>query len=249
MSNSWLLTNLLAAFLLPPLNLLLIGATGYWLLGRKRNLGKALIAIALGGLWLLSTPMISAALLDSLKPDPVAPTGREADAIVILGGGSNRDSLEFGGDTLNRFSIERVRYGAWLAKRLGKPVLVTGGAPDGGSKSEAEIMATTLGDEYGVATEWMEPHSRNTRENARNTADILGKAGIQRIYLVTHSWHLRRAIPEFETAGLKVVPAGTGYFLESAPTLLDFLPNGKALDQSYLAMHEWIGLLWYRIRD
>ena len=47
MSNSWLLTNLLAAFLLPPLNLLLIGATGYWLLGRKRNLGKALIAIAL----------------------------------------------------------------------------------------------------------------------------------------------------------------------------------------------------------
>jgi uncharacterized SAM-binding protein YcdF (DUF218 family) len=249
MTNSWLLTNIIAAFLLPPLNLLLVGVAGFWLLRRRRKLGRSLIAISLAGLWLLSTPLISAVLLDSLKPAPAALTGQEADAIVILGGGSNRNSLEFGGDTLNRFSIERVRYGARLAKRLHKPVLVTGGAPEGGTLSEGEILSATLRDEYGVETKWVEPYSRNTRENARNSADILHKAGIQRVYLVTHAWHLRRAMPEFEAAGLKVVPAGTGYFMEADLSPLDFLPNGKALDKSYLAMHEWIGLLWYRIHN
>lgn len=249
MMNSWFLTNFFAAFLLPPLNLLLIGAAGFWLLKRRRKLGRALIGFSLAGVWLLSTPIISAVLLDSLKPAPVALTGREADAIVILGGGSNRNSLEFSGDTLNRFSLERARYGAWLAKRLHKPVLVTGGAPEGGALSEGEIMRATLLDEFGVATKWLEPYASNTRENARNSADILHKAGIRRIYLVTHAWHLRRAIPEFEAAGFKVVPAGTGYFMESDFSSLDFLPNGKALDKSYLAMHEWIGLLWYRIRN
>ncbi len=249
MSNSWLFINFLAAFLLPPLNLLLVGLAGFWLLGRGRKLGRTLIGISLAGIWFLSTPLISHVLLDSLKPDPVAPTGREADAIVIVGGGRNRDSVEFGGDTLNRFSIERVRYGAWLAKRLHKPVLVTGGAPDGGALSEGEILRATLRDEYGVETKWVEPYARNTRENARNSAEMLRKAGIRRIYLVTHSWHLRRAIPEFEAAGLKVVPAGTGYFLKADFSPLDFLPDGKALDKSYLAMHEWIGLLWYHIRD
>lgn len=249
MMNSWLLTNIFAAFLLPPLNLLLVGVAGLWLLRRGRKPGRSLIIISLAGLWLLSTPLISAVLLDSLKPTPVALTGKEADAIVILGGGSNRDSLEFGGDTLNRFSIERVRYGARLAKSLHKPILVTGGAPEGGSLSEGEIMSAALRDEYGVATKWVEPYSRNTRENACNSADILHKAGIQRIYLVTHAWHLKRAIPEFEAAGFKVMPAGTGYFMESDYSPLDFLPNGKALDKSYLAMHEWIGLLWYHISN
>lgn len=249
MMNSWFLTNFFAAFLLPPLNLLLIGVAGFWLLRRRRKLGRILIGISLAGLWLLSTPLISNALLDSLKPAPVELTGREADAIVILGGGRNHNSLEFGGDTLNRFSLERARYGALLAKRLHKPVLVTGGGPEECALSEGEILSAALRDDYGVETEWIEPYAANTRENARNSADILNKAGIRRIYLVTHSWHLRRAIPEFEAAGLKVVPAGTGYFLGSDYSPLDFLPNGKALDQSYLAMHEWIGLLWYQIRN
>lgn len=249
MSLSWFLTNFVAAFLLPPLNLLLAGVAGFWLLKRRRGLGRALIVVSLAGLWLLSTPIISNALLDSLKPDPVALNGREADAVVILGGGRVRDSLEYGGDTLGRFSVERVRYGARLAKRLRKPVMVVGGAPEGGNLSEGEILRAALRDEFGVDTRWVEPFSRNTRENARNAAEILKQAGIRRIYLVTHSWHLRRALPEFEATGLKVVPAGTGYSLAQAISPLDFLPRAQSLDQSYLAMHEWIGIVWYRIRS
>ncbi len=249
MSYSWLLTNFAAAFLLLPLNLLLLGMVGLWLLRRRRRLGRLLIGTALGGLWLLSTPLIASALLDSLKPPPVALTGKEAEAIVILGGGRNRDSLEYGGDTLGRISLERVRYGVWLAKRLRKPIMVTGGAPDGGTASEGHLMRDMIRDEYGMATQWVEQASRNTRENARFSAEILAKAGIRRIYLVTHAWHMKRAMPEFEAAGLRVVPAGTGYTLSQPLTLLHLLPAADALQRSNLALHEWIGIVWYKIRN
>jgi uncharacterized SAM-binding protein YcdF (DUF218 family) len=248
MSISWLITNLIAGLLLPPVSLLILGLIGLAVLKRHRALGRGLIAISLIMIWLLSTPWIAGFLLNSLKPVPTALTGKEADAIVILAGGSIKDSTEYGGDTLGRFSLERVRYGAWLAKRLGKPILVTGGAPIGG-KPEAEIMRDSLMLEFGVKrVRWVESDSINTRENARYAAHLLKPDGIQRIYLVTNAWHLARAIPEFEMLGFKVIPAGTGYSLPQPLVPLDFLPNGKALHDSWLALHEWLGLLWYRIR-
>lgn len=248
MSYSWLLTNFVAAFLLPPLSLLLVGGIGLLLLQRRRRLGKWLIGLAFAGLWVLSVPLVGNLLLDSLKPPPRALTGKEAEAIVVLGGGKIRDSLDYGGDTAGRYTLERARYGARLARQWRKPLLVTGGAPDGG-RAEADILRAMLRDEYGLDTRWIEDTSRNTRENARNSAEMLHRAGIRRIYLVTHAWHLRRAVPEFEAAGFQVIPAGTGYTLATRLTPLDFLPHPRGLEASYVALHEWIGLLWYRIRD
>ena len=249
MSISWFITNFIAAFLLPPLVFLLPGFLGLLLLRRRRALGKALVGFSLAGLWVLSLPVVANAFLDTLKPPPLALKGDEADAIIVLGGGRTRDSVEFGGDTLSRYSLERIRYGAWLAKRLNKPILVTGGAPDGGDTSEGEIMRNALANEFSQPVRWVENRSINTRENALFSLAILKAAHIERIYLVTHAWHLPRAIPEFERLGLKVVPAGTGYSLKQAKTPLDFLPSAGALQKSHLAMHEWIGLLWYRIRN
>lgn len=249
MSLSWLLTNFFAGILLPPTSLLILGLAGLSVLKQRRALGRFLIATSLICIGLLATPIIANFLIDSLKPAPQTLNGKEADAIVILGGGRNRDSIEFGGDTLNRFTIERVRYGAWLAKKLDKPVLVTGGAPEGG-QPEGEMMRASLQQEFGVKrVRWVENKSKNTRENARFSSSLLKQDGIERIYLVTHAWHLARAIPEFEQLGFKVVAAGTGYSLPNRATPLDFLPNGKAFLDSWLAIHEWIGLLWYRIRN
>ena len=249
MDLSWLITNFIAAFLLPPVSLVLLGAVGLMVLKRRRALATGLLAASLAGIWLLSTPIVAGALLDSLKPPPVHLTGKEADAIVILGGGRITNSVEYGGDTAKNFTLERIRYGALLARKLRKPILVTGGAPGGEGISEGQIMRAVLQDEFGVSVRWMEGRSRNTRENARFSAAILEQAGIKRIYLVTHAWHLARAIPEFEAAGLTVIPAGTGYKLYADRELLDFVPNAPALLNSYLAFHEWIGLFWYRLRN
>lgn len=249
MSYSYLFTNIIAGLLLPPVSLLILGAIGIVLIKRRQALGRSLILFSMISIWLLATPLISGLLLDSLKPPPSAMTGNEADAIVILGGGRVRDAIEFGGDSMSRFTVERVRYGAWLAKKLNKPILVTGGAPDGGM-SEGEIMRNSLTQEFGVKhVRWVEDASTNTRENARFSARLLHRAGIERIYLVTHAWHLARAVPEFEQSGLRVVAAGTGYSLPQPISPLDFLPNGISFYQSWLACHEWLGLVWYRIRN
>jgi uncharacterized SAM-binding protein YcdF (DUF218 family) len=249
MEWNWLATNLVSAFLLPPLNLLLLGAVGFGQLARRPRLGRRLIGIAILGLWLLCTPFVAQRLLATLEVPYVPITGDEAEAIVVLGGGLNSEAAEYGGgSTLNWRTLERVRYGAWLHRRIGKPVLVTGGAPEG-DLPEGRLMRAVLEREFGVPVAWVEDRSSNTRENARYSAGYLRSAGIRRIYLVSHVWHLPRAIREFEREGLTVVPAGTGYQPTGASRLFDFFPSARALATSYYAFHEWIGLIWYRIRD
>lgn len=249
MHAGWLITNLVSGFLLPPLGLLLFGAAGFFCLRRSQRWGRGLIGIALFGLWLLCTPFVAQRLLAGLEI-PYRPVGGdEADAIVVLGGGLYPEAVEYGGGaTLHGRTLERVRYGAWLYRRIGKPILVTGGAPEGDAP-EGRVMREVLEREFGVPVAWVEDRSDNTRENARFSAEILRRAGIGRIYLVSHVWHLPRAVREFEREGLTVVPAGTGYQPMGEIGPLDFLPNASALSASYYACHEWLGLLWYRLRS
>jgi len=248
MSWNWLITNFLAALLLPPLNMLVIGAIGFWQLKMRPRLGRGLIAVSLVGLGLLSTPYVSSRLLATLQIPPLPTSGHDAEVIVILGGGIQSSAPEYGnGATINARTLERVRYGASLHRKTGKPILVTGGAPEGYA-AEGPIMRSVLENEFGVPVGWVESKSLNTRENARFSARILKQAGIRRIYLVSHSWHLPRAIPEFEREGLEVVPAGTGYVSTENVRPFDLVPGYRAVTNSALALHEWIGLVWYRVQ-
>ena len=252
MNTGWLLTHLVAAFLLPPLNLVLMGLLGLWLLRttRRRALfGKGLIVTALLGIALLSTPWIAKRYLAAFEAPALMHIDRKAaDAIVILGGGSYKYAPEFGGQhNIKGEALERLRYGAYLARQTGKPILVTGGAPDGGP-AEAPLMQAVLAQDFQVRTRWVEDRSDNTRENAAYSAEMLKQDGVTRIWLVSQAWHLPRAIPEFERHGLTVIAAGTGY-VNTAPTIpLDFVPNGGYLRLSHHATHEAIGRVWYRLR-
>ena len=254
MNTGWLLTNLIAAFLLPPLGLILIGLLGLWLLRatakrRRALLGKGLIVTALLSIALLSTPWIAKRYLARFETPPLVQIDRNAaDAIVILGGGSYKHAPEFDGThNIKGEALERLRYGAHLARKTGKPVLVTGGSPDGGP-AEAPLMQAVLEQDFHIKTRWVEAHSDNTRENAIYSAEILKKAGITRIWLVSQAWHLSRAVPEFERHGLMVIAAGTGYVNTAPTTPLDFIPNGGSLRYSHYATHEAIGLAWYTLR-
>jgi uncharacterized SAM-binding protein YcdF (DUF218 family) len=247
----WLLTNLIASFLLPPLALLLIGALGLALLKRRPRLGEGLLALSLGLLAVLSLPAVSGRLLASLEQGALLPQENrpEAQAIVVLGGGRDINAPEYGGDTVGWASLERLRYGAKLQRQTGLPLLVTGGKPDGGELSEGEIMRRVLEREFGVPVRWVEDRSDNTRENAYFSRELLKGGGVQTIYLVTHAWHMPRAKRVFEAAGFKVVPAGVGFHQTKAPTALDFLPDARALEGSVRYIHEIIGLVWYRLKS
>lgn len=249
---SWFFTNLVSAFLLPPLNLLLLALAGLFL-GRSRpRLGRTLLVGSLGLLWLCSTPYVSDGALHLLEAQvKVADLKNQpADAIVVLGGGSYFYAPEYGGiDTVKAQTLMRLRYAAKLQRETGKPILVTGGKPLGNSTSEAQQMKFVLEKDFNVPVQWTEDASDNTLENARYSYQVLQKAGIKRIYLVTHAWHMPRSVKMFQAAGFEVVPAPTAFTTRYQTDLLTFIPNAESLHHSSIFMHELIGLLWYRLKS
>jgi uncharacterized SAM-binding protein YcdF (DUF218 family) len=243
---NWFATNLVSTFLLPPFNLILLGAAGVLLLQHRLRLGKILITTALTLFYLLSIPIVADALLQQLETPPARNfLENDAQAIVVLGGGTYYRAPEYGGDTVGRYTLERIRYAAKLHRATGRPILVTGGAPLGNDSSEASEMKAVLEKEFQVPVQWMEEASRNTLENAKNSFTILKPSGLRRIILVTHAWHMPRASTEFKRAGFDVLPAATAYTTRYKTDLLAFIPNASALLKSSLFFHEVIGTVWY----
>ncbi len=241
--------KLIALLLMPPLGPLVLVGAGLLLLRWRPRAGRALAWVGLVLALLVTTPATVDTLLDGLEdlPVPSATQLADAGAIVILGGGARTNAPEFGGQTVNRITLERVRYGARLARESGLPVLVSGGAPSG-SKPEAELMKTTLEEDFRVPVRWVEAASLDTRDNAQMSAATLRAAGVQRVVLVTHAAHMHRSVEAFEAAGLTVIPAPTGFLHRGRnDDALPRLPNMNSAFAGTYAIHEWLGLVAYRI--
>jgi uncharacterized SAM-binding protein YcdF (DUF218 family) len=249
--TAWLATNLVALALLPPLSLVLLLVAGLVVHRRRPRLAMALILVAAAALFALSTSWVSGVLLKSLEISaPLEPARLQgADAIVVLGGGRRLNAAEYGGDTLKGLALERLRYGAHLHRTSGLPLLVTGGRPGGGTLAEGRIMQQILEDEYGLSPRWVEDAATTTWDNARLSAPLLKQAGVRRVVLVTHAWHLRRAVPLFEAQGLEVVPAGIQFSSTRVDRVFDIVPTPAGLRDSSFALHEWLGILWYKLRS
>jgi uncharacterized SAM-binding protein YcdF (DUF218 family) len=249
--TAWQVTNLVALALLPPLSLVILLAAGLIVHRRRPRLAMSLILLAAVALYALSTPWVSGVLLKSLEiSSPLEPARLQGvDAIVVLGGGRRLDAAEYGQDTLKGLALERLRYGAHLHRTSGRPLLVTGGMPGGGTLAEGRIMQRILEDEYGLTARWVEDRAETTWDNARFSAALLQQDGIRRIALVTHAWHLRRAVPQFEAQGLAVTPAGVGFSSSRVDDVFDLLPTPAGLRDSTFALHEWLGILWYKLRS
>ena len=245
----FLLKKLLTALVMPPTALILLAGFGVLLSRRYPRCGRWTAGLSLAALFTLSIPAVSIALLSSLDRHPPIPAEQLArgQAIVILGGGVYAGAPEYGGDTVSRFSLERLRYGTLLHKRSGLPILVTGGAPFG-NRPEADAMKETIEHELGGKVRWVENRARDTAENASLSAATLWPAKIKRIVLVSHSWHLPRAIPLFEKQGLEVIAAPTAFSTWPEFSADWFLPSAEALRRSSTALHEWLGLLVQRSR-
>ena len=159
---------------------------------------------------------------------------------MVLGSGLNIDAAGYGGDTVNERSLIRLRYGATLARQLHLPILVSGGRPFKASRSESEVMAEIIERELGIPVRWRETESQDTADNAAMSAAILKAAGVKRIVLVTQAFHIPRAQLLFEAAGLEVIAGPTDFKGRSGQPigLLDWLPQGKAMQNSYFALHE-----------
>lgn len=256
--ESW--KPVLAALLLPPLPFFLLILVGARLILPRRGLGWLLILLSVTGLW-LSACWGSAQWLSQfvLKPPPAisaegiaelraAVKARQQVAIVVLGGGEEALAPEYGVANLAPASLERLRYGLWLSRETGAPVAFSGGLAWGvaDAQPEAQTAARIASHDFGQQLKWLEDRSHDTRENALRTVPLLKQAGVTRIVLVTHGWHMPRAQKVFEqtaAGSVQIQPAPMGLAQRTDSAALDWLPTARGFMQVNRVLHELLGLL------
>lgn len=247
------LKSLLETLLMPPTSLYLVVLTGLALarFGRAKGRRRAGVCLAWTGgaaTVALSTPLVAHLLLASLQKAEHIPPGAtviDAEAIVVLSADVGCDAPEYGEDQPGALSMLRCRYGAALARRTGLPILLSGGVLRPDRRPVSHVMRDFVQDELGTPVRWVEEASTTTRENAEFSARVLAREGVQRVALVSHSWHLPRARAAFERAGLEVLPAPTAPHAPPSALLESLIPHGRSLRDSTWAVHEWAGRLWY----
>lgn len=240
--------------LLPPGILLLLLALAWWFRRTRPRLAGCCFALGLGGMWLMSLPVMvewGARALETAPPlarEDWSSLAQHADAIVVLGSGRERGDPAWGSDQPTGIGLERQRYAARLAKASGLRVLTSGGLHYGTPPSEAELMAVSMQDDFGVTVRWKEERSRTTWENAQMSAEILLPEGIKRVVVVTQAWHMPRAVWSFEKAGFSVVPAPVGFLgQDNARPLGGWMPEFKSVWQSGQLLNEAVGQVGYRL--
>jgi len=247
------------ALILPPTSLVLLGALGFCLWQRRPALARWLIGISLLSIYLLSTKIVADALTAQVLHPVVDPaglraamhaeeTGKRPGAIVVIAGGLDEFAPEYSGNTVNEFTLVRLRYAAHLHHRTGLPILVSGGGARENSQPEGALMARTLRESFHVAPAWVEQTSKTTWQNAQFSYDILRADGISRIVLVTHALHMPRSVRAFEKAGFDVIAAPTGYYSPPHWTWDALVPRSQYLHQSHYAFYEIFGAVLYAFK-
>ena len=263
-----LLITLFKTLMLPPAIQLLMIVFAWVCWHRFRSVARLSLSVAVISLWLLSLPIVSQSLFIWLeapfvKQSSLAQQAR-GEAVVVLGGGRLRSAPEFSGkDQLSQQALWRARYGAYLARKLVDadgyqlPIIVSGGTVmPYDTDSEAALAAELLEKEFFIEHVIQEPDSKDTWHNAIYTAELLKQQNIAKVLLVTHAYHMRRAHYSFKKAGVDVIPMATGFVGGRLKSINDswygwwdaWLPSAASLYQSHVALHEYLGLLFYVFR-
>ena len=251
---TFLLSKLLWALLRPGTLLLVLAWAGLILAWLSRlRLGHALIAVALSGYLAILVLPIDQWLLMPLEerfalPDP--PPAR-VDGIIVLGGVIDSALSADRGMPVLTASAERITDAVILAKRHPDAKIVfTGGNGDlmPISPTEADYAKTLLAalgvDPARIVTEGA---SRNTVENAVFTRDIVHPAPGQTWLLVTSASHMPRSVGIFRRAGWPVTPWPVGYKSGRSMEVQYTRQFGDKIAQLDWAVHEWVGLVAYRL--
>ncbi len=242
----------LATFLLvPPVNLLLLALAGFVLSrphGRWQRAGRILCGLGLAGLLVLALPVTSSLMILALEQDAPPPSPNAPAAIVILSGDTNRTGSAPAAVDVGPLTLERLRAGAALQRATLLPVLVSGGVIGQDQPALAALMVRSLETDFAVPVRWQESASLDTWQNARDSAAVLQAAGIRSVFLVTHGWHMQRALIAFRRFGIEASPAPVPFSrrLQLEPGM--FIPSVTAWLDSYYALHEWVGGAWYALR-
>lgn len=247
---------LLKALFLPPVGLLLLVLCGILLRRRWPVLAGGFIAVGLVALFLVSLPAVGTSLLmlhqqypplqaDRLIADLARPGAPQA--IVVLGADFDERAPEYGAPQPTALTFARLRYAAFLQRETALPLLVSAGNEASDSERGGSVMKRSLEEELGATVDFVEQTSTTTAENAVFSAELLQQQGIDRIYLVTHAWHMPRAKAAFERQGFTVTVAPTDFATAPKLLLFEWLPSADGLQSSYYFFHEALGRIAYAL--
>ncbi|KKU14143.1 MAG: hypothetical protein UX17_C0001G0017 [Parcubacteria group bacterium GW2011_GWC2_45_7] len=225
--------------------------------------GRRILGVTLVVYYLLSIHPVAYMLASSLeKKIPPATidstTVKNAEVIVILAGGAQkamgyRPFAELGGTSWRRL---------WQGIKLFKladdevPILYSGGSGDPFDpvSEEAEI-AKQYGSIIGIPEDmfWIESGSRDTYESSLAVKNFLDERfpnkEIHQIVLVTSAWHMPRSLKAMSKVGVMAIPYPADFSAGALNlTPLSFFPSVTRFSSSVGSIHEWIGMLGYKLR-
>jgi uncharacterized SAM-binding protein YcdF (DUF218 family) len=255
MSTVFFFASKIGWFLIKPLNALLLCLL-VWLGARRlgwRWLARLALAVLLlygGAVLLTPLPELAVRHLENRFPVPeVVP--EEIAGIILLGGATGDGAVAVARNqpVLNG-AAERLTTAMALHRRMpDKPFIVSGfsGRLNPRGWNEAEIT-TRLFEQQGIdpAAVRFEARSRNTAENARLTAEMVGQDETRPWLLVTSAWHMPRAVASFRAEGFSVLPYPVDF--QTEPAQLGWPRDiGSSLGFAAIALHEWLGLVAYYV--
>ena len=216
---------------------------------KKSLVSKILIGFALVGIYLLSIEPVKNLILSPLENEYPFPKMQNLNCkfIVVLGGGEIDGSPAEGGKATVKPQVAKRLFEAFKVwKDLKVPVIVTGGKVLWETEPEADAMKRFL-TELGVPEKviWEETRSKNTFQNA---LFVKKEVGSNKVCLVTSAYHMPRSVLIFRTLGMNVVPVPADYRVDRrAYTWSDFMPNADNFRDSFLGLHEYLGILYFEL--
>ena len=248
----FIIKKIITSFILPPgIFIVILFAFGIILvMNRQKKIG--LTNILLGFLiWILSISPTSYLLLSSLESDFYKSTNLKGDVIILLGGGIYEDVRDLTGsgfpgeDMLGRL-VTAVR----LHKRKNIPIIISFGSVYKDRNAGAPIVKRFLMD-LGVEESQiiLEDRSRDTFENAKYSIEICEQRGFTSPILMTSAYHLKRSCWVFEHLGMKINPFPAYFKTHDHPIYHwnSFLPSHGSISSISRALHEYLGLIFYKL--
>lgn len=251
----FVLSKIVESVLVPSNLVLIFFALGIALLILKRRRLALVLWIASATIVVLGgvTPLGYAALSSlenrfSLPILTAPPTG-----FIVLGGAvdihisSARDVIAIND------GAERLSETAALANRYPQArIFLSGGAGhiDSSTSLTESALARDILVKLNIAPDRieMEEESRSTSENAVESLNFLRPSSGETWLLITSANHMPRAVAAFRKVGFKVVPYPVDYRTHGERVLWKFPKSVSAgLEDLDLAVHEWIGLVAYRV--
>ncbi|MBI5213134.1 MAG: YdcF family protein [Nitrospirae bacterium] len=241
--------KILTPFLMPPgIFIVLLVGFGIWFFLKKQwKAGMVNLSIGIF-MWLLSISPVADAMLRGLESDFKIPENPRGDVIILLGGGVYDKVPDLSGiGAPSEEMIARLVTAVRLQKRLDVPVIISGGTVFKGRQAEAPIIKRFIVD-LGIPSGKIiiEDKSRDTIENAKYTKAICEKNGFKKPILVTSAYHMKRSVLSFKKVEMDVMlfPASFKTWKDRKYNWHDYLPG--SLDNTYAALHEYLGIFFYK---